>query len=698
MKLSRSIFTSKVAQRIFILFICCSLLPIMVLAVVSFFQVSKALEEQSISRLERAVKAHGNSIFERLTYLETNLRLIASILPRQTQDFAFDDLPADLQHRLFNRFRSVEILYKAGYVKHVFGQEMKGLGAILADLETLDEEKITLTLKQEPDLPTRLIMVIGLQSRIPDARALVGEVDTTYLWGIGHENLLPPLTDLCVIDQYRKVLITSFPVNTSLLHKIKFSNRESTSRSFGYADEHSAYFVSYWSMFLQSRYTAPTIMVVLRSNKSDVFAPLSYFNRTFPLVVLLSLWIVLILSIIYIRKSLVPLEKLKMGTVRVARKDFDSQVDVTSGDEFEDLAGAFNNMAGQLGQHFNALKTRSDIDRAILSSLRSGQVIETALKQIYRFFHCEAVSVGVMRSKQPDSMRSFVYQGGVDGDPVEEYLKILPEDARRFVDNPEFTIIDSHDDPPGYLSSKVAVDMALIVVLPFFLDGKLAGIIAFSYGEEQTLTDDDMNHARQLANQVAVALSNAYLLEDIERLNWGTLEALARTVDAKSTWTAGHSERVAALSVQIAEAMGCSEKEIDSLHRAAFLHDIGKIGIPLKILDKPDSLSDEEYRAIKDHPSIGAKILAPIEAYADVIPMVKQHHERYNGKGYPSGLSGDDIVLGARIMAVADVYDAVASDRPYRKGWVEDKAIDLITKNAGKDFDPKVVEAFLSTR
>ena len=123
----------------------------------------------------------------------------------------------------------------------------------------------------------------------------------------------------------------------------------------------------------------------------------------------------------------------------------------------------------------------------------------------------------------------------------------------------------------------------------------------------------------------------------------------------------------------------------------------GKIGVPLAILDKPSALDKKEYAIIKDHPAIGAQILEPIEAYADVIPIVLQHHERYNGKGYPKGLSGENIVLGARILAVADVFDAVASERPYRQGWVEEKAIALITDNAGIDFDPKVVEAFLST-
>ena len=199
-----------------------------------------------------------------------------------------------------------------------------------------------------------------------------------------------------------------------------------------------------------------------------------------------------------------------------------------------------------------------------------------------------------------------------------------------------------------------------------------------------------------MADQVMVALSNSSLVEDLEKLNIGTLEALARAVNAKSAWTAGHSERVTSLSLKIAKVMGYTTKELEVLRRAAFLHDIGKIGVPLSIFDKPGKLNDEEFNKIKDHPLIGLRILEPISAYEDVLPVISQHHAKFNGKGYPYGLSGEDIALGARILAVADVYDAVVSDRPYRDDWVEEKAIKMITEEAGGHFDPKVVKAFLA--
>ncbi len=181
----------------------------------------------------------------------------------------------------------------------------------------------------------------------------------------------------------------------------------------------------------------------------------------------------------------------------------------------------------------------------------------------------------------------------------------------------------------------------------------------------------------------------------LDKLNWGTLTALARAIDAKSPWTAGHSERVTHLALKIGRILGLTRRQSDNLEQAGLLHDIGKIGIPARILDKPGKLTDKEYRIIFEHPEKGVKILQPIEEYAEVIPVAMQHHEWFNGKGYPDGLSGEKISFGARILAVADVFDALTSDRPYRDGMPIEIAAEMIREGSGTQFDPKVVEAFL---
>jgi putative nucleotidyltransferase with HDIG domain len=194
---------------------------------------------------------------------------------------------------------------------------------------------------------------------------------------------------------------------------------------------------------------------------------------------------------------------------------------------------------------------------------------------------------------------------------------------------------------------------------------------------------------------VAVALSNAYLIDELKTLNWGTLTALARVVDAKSPWTAGHSERVASIALRIGEAMGLSKHKLDVLNKAGMLHDIGKVSTPRAILDKNGKLTNEEYAIIQEHPERGARILEPIPSYTEMIPIVLQHHERFDGKGYPGRLAGHMISIGARIMAVADTYDAMTSDRPYRPGMEVHVVLKEIRKEAGRQFDPDVVQAFL---
>ena len=211
----------------------------------------------------------------------------------------------------------------------------------------------------------------------------------------------------------------------------------------------------------------------------------------------------------------------------------------------------------------------------------------------------------------------------------------------------------------------------------------------------QDRPDEDLRLARQLADQMGVALANASLVATLDRLNVGTLMALARTVDAKSPWTAGHSQRVTDIASAIARTMGFSPSDLDRLARGSLLHDIGKIAVPSSILNKPGKLTPEEFTVMQQHPVVGARILEPIPDYDRLIPVVLQHHERFDGRGYPAGLSGEMISLDARIVAVADVFDALTSERPYRKALDEDAAMRIIVNGRASEFDPAVVDAFL---
>ncbi len=183
--------------------------------------------------------------------------------------------------------------------------------------------------------------------------------------------------------------------------------------------------------------------------------------------------------------------------------------------------------------------------------------------------------------------------------------------------------------------------------------------------------------------------------EKLEKAYLDMVQTLRYTVEAKDTYTRGHSDRVSEYSVLIGEKLGLPEDQIKTLRIGGLFHDIGKIGIPDSILLKPDKLSDDEYSQIKNHPSIGAHILGSAEIFKDIIPIVKHHHERYDGNGYPSRLKGEEIPYIARIAAVADTFDAMTSRRSYRGPIDIEHVKEEIKRCEGTQFDPQIAEVFL---
>jgi putative nucleotidyltransferase with HDIG domain len=183
--------------------------------------------------------------------------------------------------------------------------------------------------------------------------------------------------------------------------------------------------------------------------------------------------------------------------------------------------------------------------------------------------------------------------------------------------------------------------------------------------------------------------------EETTKLNEGLLNTLAEVVDLRDPYVLGRSKQVANYSLKIAERLGLSGNRLDLMHKASLLHDIGKLGISETILLKPGKLTKEEYDIVKTHVTLGADLLEASHALEDLIPIIRHHHERYDGLGYPDGLKGDQIQLEARILSVADAVVAMASDRPYRRGLDNQEIMDEIEKFSGTQFDPLVVKIFV---
>jgi HD-GYP domain-containing protein (c-di-GMP phosphodiesterase class II) len=198
-----------------------------------------------------------------------------------------------------------------------------------------------------------------------------------------------------------------------------------------------------------------------------------------------------------------------------------------------------------------------------------------------------------------------------------------------------------------------------------------------------------------LADEAGIAIDNAQLYEDQKRTYLETVQALAQAIEASDEYTRGHSDRVTKFAIQIARELKLSRTLIDTLKFACILHDVGKIGIIKDVLNKPGKLNDAEFNIIKMHPALGEQIIAPVAFLTPIRPIVRHHHERFDGRGYPDGLIGENIPYLSRIIAVADTYDAMTSERPYRPALSTEIALAEIKRCSGTQFDPEVVKAFL---
>jgi HD-GYP domain-containing protein (c-di-GMP phosphodiesterase class II) len=249
---------------------------------------------------------------------------------------------------------------------------------------------------------------------------------------------------------------------------------------------------------------------------------------------------------------------------------------------------------------------------------------------------------------------------------------------------------------------------AVVCIPSYFRDDLLGVLLLGNKKNGRKFAQDELDFFVALASDVAMAIRNALLFRELEleidrkhRLFIHTTVALAAAIDAKDHYTHGHTARVTNLSLEIARRLAqknreaSNEKFLEHLHIASLLHDIGKIGIPESILNKEGPLNEEERKKMQEHPAVGTTILQPIKELEDAILGVKYHHEKYDGSGYPDGLKGDQIPLIASIISVADTFDAMTTDRPYRRGLSKEEAVKEIERVSGRQLDPEVTKALV---
>ena len=234
------------------------------------------------------------------------------------------------------------------------------------------------------------------------------------------------------------------------------------------------------------------------------------------------------------------------------------------------------------------------------------------------------------------------------------------------------------------------------VCSPLVNRGKVLGIIYLDSTDHSNLfSKDDLALLSAMALKAGIALDNARLYDDMRNLFFNTVETLVRAIQARDQYTSGHSARVSRYCLLVADRLELSTKDKHHLYLTSMLHDIGKIGIPDDLLNRPGKLTEEEIQKVREHVSVGASMLKALGQMHPIVPLIKHHHEAWDGSGYPDGLKGQKIPLISRIVAVADTYDAMTSNRPYRAARSKAEAIKEIRRCSGTKYDPKVVDAFL---
>ncbi len=504
-------FRSKVGLRIFLLFVACALIPLLVLGLVAYQRVSDQLHQTANDQLLSSSRSYTMEIMSRLESMESELTLLDPDANPEAK-LAAQRLGSHWQGIAAVRDGTWQLLMGAPVDPITPAADQIKFMQSGGTLLVTQAGHITLMRFRDPNRPQ-----LGL---------LAGMAVPGYVFG---EETLSSARVVTITDAAGEVL---YCTRGRLCLPAPVPG---TSGIFQGKVEGTDYAAGFHKLFLKAELHSDPWTAVVAERSSDVLAPIANFRMTFPLVVLLTLWAVILLCSVQIRHILVPLEHLRQAAENVQEQKFDTKVAVESSDEFGDVAQAFNTMASHLGRQFRAL----------------------------------------------------------------------------------------------------------------------------------------------------------------ENLSWGTLKAQARAIDAKSQWTSGHSERVTQVAMEIARQMRLPDEKLIVLERGGLLHDIGKIGTPPSVLDKAGRLDAAELEIMRRHVTDGVRILEPITDFHLSLPIVEQHHEAYDGSGYPHGLKGEKIDLLARILAVADVYDALASDRPYRKGVPIPDVIQYIRDGAGRQFDPNVVEAFL---
>ena len=331
-----------------------------------------------------------------------------------------------------------------------------------------------------------------------------------------------------------------------------------------------------------------------------------------------------------------------------------------------------------------------ELSEALSSSMGLDEQLELIVSTVRNQFRADCVSLVVA---DPETPGAWIEKAGFGSDQVGLNHQALFQE----VVHGQGLVGRPMEQPCSWMSRAKTADheVGAYMAVPLKMRGSPFGFLAaMSLDPSALFREGQRKGLSILGGKAANAIETARMYKNLKGTFTETIESLQRALEAKDAYTQGHSDRVAMYSKMIAEAMNLPPMDVDRIEHGGLMHDIGKIGIRIDKLNKPQRLTPEEYELIKSHPVHGKRILEPISFLRHLVPCVYHHHEAWDGSGYPSGLEGEEIPMESRILAVADAYDAMTTDRPYRKALPHVVAMGELARFAGKQFDARVVKVF----
>ena len=506
MKIELVFLRSTVARRVFLLFIVSSLVPIGILAFMSYGQIVKLLADQQYEQLRLSNKSYGLALLDRLLLLNKQLVWIAE-----------NDVKLAVSSPS-SEVKGIKTTSGFGFKRIGLISDTSQSSPFLADIEKLkkfdqDEQahleagNSLLTSDPQANSSTRIFLARMVDHRHPEQGLLIGEVENSQVFG--DPNTFSQAAQLCVMDESNRPLFCSDRDYVPSTEQLKLTNK-SSSGSVTLDDKgDEGYLISYWSVFLKPHFFVPKWTIITRQSKSDIPLPVADFRKIFALVISLTLVIVAFLSVLQIRKSLIPLERIMEGIRRISNRDFSQPVNINSGDEFEELASTVNDMATTLDKQFRTMSTMADFDQHILSPLKVEDIVKMVLTRMSDIIPHDYISMTTIEDGPESICRTYVSNDPL-GETIVASQVTVSSHERQELARQQYLLKDGDGEnlPPYFLPIHNHGSRSLLA-LPVIVDNELSAIICLGYRKAHEIAESDLFLACDFSNRVAVALSKA---------------------------------------------------------------------------------------------------------------------------------------------------------------------------------------------